>query len=134
LAERIPARLTAREGRGFAFTVGAAFLVLAALLRWRDATTMPIVFGSLGVALLAAGAIVPDRLGPVQRAWMGMAHAISRVTTPIFMGLVYFLSIMPIGLIMRAFGRNPLSRKTHGDGYWVQRAPEERRSDLERQF
>jgi hypothetical protein len=50
------------------------------------------------------------------------------------MGLVYFLSIMPIGLIMRAFGRNPLSRKTHGDGYWVQRAPEERRSDLERQF
>ena len=41
---------------------------------------------------------------------MGLAHAISKVTTPIFMGVVYFVVITPIGFIRRrAFGSNPLS-------------------------
>jgi hypothetical protein len=134
LAERIPARLSPREGRTFSFTVGLAFLVIAALLRWRDATTMPIVFATIGATLLAAGLAAPKRLGPVQRAWMGMAHAISRVTTPMLMGLVYFLTILPIGLLMRLFGRSPLRKRENAGGFWVERAPDGRQSDLERQF
>ena len=38
-----------------------------------------------------AALVVPTHLGPVQRAWMGLAHAISKVTTPIFMGVVFFV-------------------------------------------
>jgi hypothetical protein len=52
---------------------------------------------------------------------MGLAHAISRVTTPIFLGLVYFLTIMPIGLIMRAVGRNPIHHRAVKDSYWASR-------------
>jgi hypothetical protein len=134
LAKRVPAGLSAREGRKFAFTVGLAFLVLAALLRWRGATMLPIVLAAPGALLLVAGLAVPARLGPVQRAWMGLAHAISRVTTPIFMAIVYFLTIMPIGLVMRALGKNPLRPRPRAGGFWVERAAGERRGDLERQF
>ncbi len=84
--------------------------------------------------LLAAGALIPTRLGPVQRAWMGLAHAISRVTTPIFMAVIYFLVITPMGLLMRALGRNPLNRASVDGSFWVTRAPAEQRSDIERQF
>ena len=41
MAAGIPARLTAAEGRKFAFTVAAAFLVLAALLWWRGRLLRP---------------------------------------------------------------------------------------------
>lgn len=134
LAERLPARLSAREGRRFAFPVGLAFLALAALLRWRGRETLPLFLGGLGAGLLAAGLLLPARLGPLQRAWMGLAHGISRVTTPIFLGVVYFLTIVPIGLLRRAFGHNGLVRRERGGGYWVERPADRRASDLKRQF
>jgi hypothetical protein len=126
--------LTAAAGRKFAFTVGIAFLVLAGIVRWRGGSTVPLVLGSLGAALLLAGLIVPARLGPVERAWMGLAHMISRVTTPILMGIVYYVTVLPIGLVMRATGRNPLVRAERAGGFWVERPADRRRSDLERQF
>ena len=71
----------------------------------------------------------------MQRAWMGLAHAISRVTTPIFMGLIYFLVITPTGLLMRSLGRDPLEHAEVGGGFWVARPEDERRSrSMERQF
>ena len=102
---RIPARLTAHEGRRFAFPVGIAFLLLAAIAWWRSHTLPSQVLGGLGGLLIVAGALVPSHLGPVYRAWMGLAHAISKVTTPIFMGIVYYLVVTPIGLLRRIIGK-----------------------------
>ena len=129
----IPARLTPAEGRKFAFTVGAAFFVLAALTWWRDRELPMRVFGSLAAVLFIAGAVVPGRLGPVHSAWMGLAHTISKVTTPIFMGIVYFVVLTPIGLAMRLAGRRPMRHKEQDGGFW-RAAPSGGRADLERQF
>ena len=131
---RVPARLTPAEGRRFGLTVGAAFLALAALLWWRGRPTGAAALGALGAALVLAGLAVPEQLGPVHRAWMGLAHAISRVTTPIVLGLLYLLVFAPLGALRRLAGRNPLVRREGPDGYWVVRTPEQRRSDLARQF
>lgn len=133
LATGIPARLSAAEGRKFAFTVGAAFLVLGGILWWRDVQTAARVLGGLGLGLGVLGAVVPGSLGPVQRAWMGLAHLISKVTTPIFMGLVFFLAITPTALIMRVLGKRPLRAKT-GSSYWHERPEGSRRGDITRQF
>lgn len=134
MAHRIPTRLSAAEGRKFAFTVGIAFLVLAAFTYWRGLTTVPVVLGSLGGALLLAGLVVPTMLGPVQRGWMGFAHLLSKVTTPIFMGIVYFIVIAPIGLFRQLIGKNAMSRtSTPATGYWAIRDPSVR-SDMRRLF
>jgi hypothetical protein len=113
--------LTPAEGRKFAFTVGAAFLVLAAITWWRDHPLLLRIFGVLGVGLFALGAAVPGRLGPLYRAWMGLALAISKVTTPIFMGIVFFVVIAPVGLVMRLFGRNPIKHRPVDQSYWAPR-------------
>jgi hypothetical protein len=133
VAAGIPARLTPAEGRKFAFPVGAAFLALAALTWWRDTAWAWRVFASLGGLLLVAGALIPGQLGPVYRAWMGLAHAISKVTTPIFMGVVYYVVLTPIGLLMRLVGRKPLVHAEQDGGFW-RAAPSGGRADLERQF
>jgi hypothetical protein len=83
-------------------------------------------------ALTLGGLVIPGSLGPVYRAWMGFAHALSRVTTPIFMGIVYFLVITPIAVIRRAVGGNPL-RAHRGATGWVNRK-DDPRGDLSRQF
>lgn len=129
----VPARLSPAEGRNFAFTVGAAFLGLAALFWWRGHPFPMRAAGAIGALLVLAGLVIPGWLGPVHRAWMGLAHAISKVTTPVFMGLLYFMVLTPAGILRRTLGRNPLVRPA-GPSYWIARDAAHRRSDLERQF
>lgn len=126
--------MTAAAGRKFAFTVGAAFLVLGALLWWRGRELPATVFGSLAALLGLLGAVVPDRLGPVERAWMGLAHLISKVTTPIFMGVVFFVVITPIALLLRLIGKSPMRARRGAATYWVPRDASATRGDLTRQF
>lgn len=133
MARAVPARLTAAEGRRFAFTVGGALLVIAALLVWRGRRLGPVIVGSVGVVLMLAGVVVPTRLGPVERGWYALAAAISKVTTPIVMGVLYFVVLTPFAVVSRLFGHRPLQRPA-GASAWVRRAADARRGDLERQF
>ena len=134
MARQVPARLTAAAGRKFAFTVGIAMLVLAGIVLWRGHRTISWGLGGAGALLILAGLVVPTRLGPVERAWYGLAAAISKVTTPIVMGILYFVVLTPAGLLMRLFGRNSLVRSSSDGSAWVRRPENARRSDLERQF
>ena len=130
----IPARLSARQGRKFGFTVGIAFLVLAALLHWwRHRETAALIFAAIGTALVLAALVAPTALGPVEKAWMGLAHVLSKVTTPIFMGVVYFVVVTPIGLLMRVVGRRPLVHAERDNGFWMA-PPSGGRSDMTHQF
>jgi hypothetical protein len=135
MAERISTRLTAAEGRRFGLTVGGAFAALAGISWWRGHPDVALVLGSLGGALALAGLALPTYLGPVERAWMRLAHAISRVTTPIVMAAMYFVVITPSGVMRRAFGGNPLEHADGAAGFWKARPPGDRRSkSMERQF
>lgn len=131
---RVRARLTPSEGRRFAFPVGLAFLALAGVLWWRERLTLALGAASLGGLLLVAGLLVPGKLGPVYRAWMALAAAISRVTTPIFLGIVYFLVMTPIGLVRRVLGGNPVVQEPNAGSYWKKRDKGKRKGNLERQF
>ena len=126
-------RLTPREGRKFGLTVGAAFGVLAVIGFWRGHLIVPGALATLGALLALAGAAIPGRLGPVHHVWMRGAHAISKVTTPLFLSIVYLVVLTPSGLVMRALGRQPLRHAESRSGYWVEREPGQS-SNLDRQF
>jgi hypothetical protein len=135
MATRVSARLTPREGRRFGLTVGGAFMALAALAWWRERTLLAELLGTLGGVLALAGLLAPTYLGPVERAWMRLAHAISTVTTPVVMALMYFGIITPVGLIRRWFGQNPIEHRPSATGFWKSRPEGKRRSaSMERQF
>jgi hypothetical protein len=134
MAAGVPARLTAAQGRRFGLTVGGAFLVFAAIAWWRGHPTTASVLASLGAALSVAGLIVPTYLGPVERAWMNLAHLISKVTTPIVMGAMYLLVLTPVGLLRRMFGGNPMVHAAHDASYWQSRPEGRRAGNLTRQY
>ena len=134
MAAGVPARLTAAQGRRFGLTVGIAFLVFAGIAWWRGHPTTTTVLATLGGSLSLAGLVIPTYLGPVERGWMKLAHVISKVTTPIVMGLMYLLVLTPVGLLRRAFGGNPMVHPPEGSGYWKPRPAGQRAGNLQRQF
>ncbi len=108
--------------------------MLAGVMWWRAgliAATIPLI---LGTGLIAGGLVAPGRLGPVYRAWMALAVAISKVTTPIAMGVVYFLVLMPTGVLARLFGHQPLARPRGTATYWHSRPAGARKSEMDHQF
>jgi hypothetical protein len=95
----------------------------------RAAVVLWVIAGSL----LLAGLIIPGNLTPIHRGWMGLALLISRVTTPLFLGAIYYLVLTPFGVVRRALGKNSLVRAETGGSFWVSRE-DGGRSKLERQF
>jgi hypothetical protein len=112
--------------------VGAAFAVLAGVFIWRSHPLVAAVLGAVAALLILGGIAIPGRLGPVYRVWMGFALALSKVTTPIVMGVLYFVVLTPTGILRRYLGGNPVRRPPAEPTYWVSR--ERTRSDLTRQF
>ncbi|MEO8620105.1 MAG: SxtJ family membrane protein [bacterium] len=135
MAEGIPARLTAAEGRKFGLTVGLAFIALGGVALWRGRHLSSTVLFSLGGVLVLAGLLVPTMLGPVERAWMGLGHLMGKVTQPIFMGVVYFVVIAPIGFIRRRFSTAPIGSFPRTESRWVAHEPSVTdAARMERQF
>jgi hypothetical protein len=132
LITHVPVEFSREEGRKFGLSVGPAFLALAALVWWRGEGSAWMVLGGIGGALFVAGLLIPGSLGPVYRGWMRFALILSKVTTPIFMGIIYFGLFLITGLLRRTIGSNQMVRTAQGGSYWVAR--EHTRADLERQF
>jgi saxitoxin biosynthesis operon SxtJ-like protein len=106
-----------RKGlRDFGLTTGAIVAGLfGAFFPWVLERAYPIwpwiVLGVLGCWAL----IAPDSLRPVYRGWMKVGLLLSKVTTPIVMGAIFFLIIVPVGLIMRVMKRDPMRRSFQRD-------------------
>lgn len=125
------ARLSARDRR-FAFTVGGVMLMLAVVSLWRGHVWPPRLLAGVGVALVLAGTLFPRRVGPFRGGWIALGAAMSRVTTPVLLGAVYFLVLTPTGLLRRTFGRSPMRPHAPGESGWKTR--QRPGSDMTRQF
>ena len=100
---------------------------------WRGHAEVAYILLIGGAALAAAGLTVPTRLGRVERAWMGMALALSKVTTPVVMSLIYFIVLTPVGLLRRAVSGGSLRRDKSASSHWIERE-RSKSGDLQRQF
>jgi hypothetical protein len=65
-----------------------------------------VLFGVLGGMAL----IAPLALGPVYKAWMQLGLLLNKVTTPLILGIVFFLVISPIGLVRRMRRHDAMAR------------------------
>lgn len=135
MENRISTGLSAvQQGRKFGLTLGAAFAALAVLAWWRGRHVSLEVTATLSALLIVGALVIPARLLVVERGWMRLAELMSAVTTPVFLGIVYYVVFTPIGLVMRLFGRQPMRRADVNGSLWIARAPDGAHSDLRRMF
>jgi uncharacterized membrane protein len=86
----------------------------------------------LGLAFLRPTILtVPNRL------WFRFGLLLNKIVSPIVMGLIFVLTVIPTGLIMRAMGKDLLRQKMDpaADSYWITPDPEHRRTaSMKNQF
>ncbi|MEM7043640.1 MAG: SxtJ family membrane protein [Pseudomonadota bacterium] len=119
--------------RGFGLTVGgillAILLIRLGLEWWRaDAVTpgwFDYTLGGIGLPLVILGLIAPAILAPLNRGWTKLGLLLFKVVNPIVLGLIFLVTIVPIGLLLRLFGKDPLRLSFEPDAksYWIERDP-----------
>jgi len=99
--------------RKFGLTTGAIIVLLFAFFfPWVfDVATMPMWPWAIAGALWLPALFVPVALRPVYATWMKIGHGIGWVNTRIILGVLFFVLVLPMGLIMRLFGNDPMARK-----------------------
>ena len=101
-----------RQGlRNFGLTTGTIVAALFGLFfPWMLESAFPVWPWAILAVLGAWALIAPDSLNPVYRAWMRLGLLLSKITTPLIMGIVFFFVIMPFGIVLRFLGKDPMRK------------------------
>ena len=93
----------------------------------------PLVFGggvrlwslAVGAGFLVIALAAPSLLAPLNRLWLRFGLLLHRIVSPIVLGVMFFLVITPMGLLMRAMGKDLLRLKfdKQSASYWIGRIP-----------
>ena len=57
----------------------------------------------------------PMLLAPVNRVWLKLSNVLGWINTRLIMGLMFFVLIVPMGLVLRLLGKDPLSNELFKD-------------------
>ena len=114
----------AGSDRGFGFVFAGFFAIVSAISLWRSGATWHWAL-PLAAAVLLVALVYPRLLGPLNRLWLKFGLLLYKVMNPLVLGMLFFVTIMPIGLVMRAFGKDFLRLKLDGNAksYWIDRTP-----------
>jgi len=115
-------KISSDRGLGVVFAAFFALVCVLPALHGRPAR-----WWALGVSLLflfiALGA--PRMLHPLNLLWAKLAVLLHHIVSPAAMALVFFVAFTPMGLLLRAFGKDllRLRRSPHADSFWIRRDP-----------
>jgi hypothetical protein len=104
------------SNRSFGWTFTVVFALVALAYPWLMA---------LAAVTAAVTVMRAQWLAPLNRAWMKFGVLLHRVVSPLVLGLIFFGLFTPIGMAMRAFGRDAMKRRfePQAPSYWVKRDP-----------
>ncbi len=116
--------VTHGSDRSFGIVMTAALTLISLLNWWHGGHSWRWTCG-IAFLFLAAAVIHPAALKPLNRLWLKFGLLLHKVVNPIVMALVFFGTVLPIGLVMRALGKDSLRLKWQPDAisYWIERRP-----------
>lgn len=122
--ERAGAMSEGPSNRSFGMVFSAFFAVVGL---WPLVGGGPVRLWSIGVAgaLLIVVLVRPSVLTYPNRWWMRFGEMLHAVTSPIILGVIFFVVVAPVGMVRRRFGADPLLLRKDKDrpSYWERRTP-----------
>jgi ABC-type uncharacterized transport system permease subunit len=78
-----------------------------------------------GAALVALYFAVPPLRRPLYVGWLYAAYPIGFVVSHVILAAIYYLVFTPVGLLLRALGKDPMQRAfdRQAKSYWVEHDP-----------
>ncbi len=115
-------KLTPGTERSFGLVLAIVFICIAI---WPVLFNETIRIWALLIAstLLFLALFIPKSLKLANLLWFKLGMLLGTVVTPIVMALLFFLTIVPTGLIMKAMGKDLLSQRMNKTtaSYWISR-------------
>lgn len=97
-----------------------------------------IIWWSLAATVIAGilYLLYPKGIYPFYRIWMAIASVIGWVNTRVILAFVFYCMILPIGILLRLFGKLQYNSATYKDkqSYWITSEAKLDNADLERPF
>jgi len=118
--QHIGTEVSSEKSFGIVF---AAVFFLIALYPLLDGGDLQLWAAGLALLFVAAAYLAPSLLTLPNRLWFKLGMVLGAVVAPIVMGVVYFATVVPVGLIMRLVGKDLLQQKmdTEAKSYWIER-------------
>jgi len=110
--------------RAFGLVMSVAFATIS-LAPMRHGLPMRPWAAGLGAAFALLALLAPAVLRPLNAGWSRVGMVLHRVTSPVAVALVFYLGVVPTGLVMRASGKDLLRRRRNpaAGSYWIPRVP-----------
>ena len=109
--------------RNFGFTMAAVFALIGGFGIYKGSSHAPLW---LCISVIFTGLTLwrPRSLKLANRAWLKLGLLMYRVVNPVIMAVLFFGAMLPIGLLMRLFGKDflKLERDRSLPTYWLPRA------------
>ena len=107
---------------GLVFAFVFALLGLWPLLSAQRIQLWPFV---ICILLVLVSFTRPQILAPFNKLWFLFGRLLHSFVSPIIMGLIFYTTVTPIGLIMRVLGKRPIPLKFNPEtkSYWIKRDP-----------
>ena len=123
------------SSRSFGLLIAAVLAVIAGFSHWAGGRAF-VYWGSAAVVLLAVSLAMPRVLAPLKRLWLKLGHLLHVVISPVILTAVYLLVFIPIGAIIRLFGKDLLGLKRDAgrQSYWTARTGGPTAESLKDQF
>ncbi|MCA1907020.1 MAG: SxtJ family membrane protein [Magnetospirillum sp.] len=117
-----PVQMGSERSFGLVFAAVFAIIALWPLKSGGDPRLWAVGVAS---AFLVVAVVAPKALKPLNLVWFKFGLLLHKVMTPLIMGLLFFVTVTPIGLLMRATGKDPmrLKRDPAATSYWITRDP-----------
>jgi len=89
---------------------------------------LQVALAVLGLFLLGCAIVFPRALSPVFHIWNKVMKPVNSFLSTVLLSVFFYLAILPIGLVRRLFGSDPLLlRKTPVKGTWWRRPEQDER-------
>jgi hypothetical protein len=109
--------------KSFGIVFSIVFLIVA-LYPLIDSEGLRIWALIISAIFLLLAFIAPNTLSLPSKLWFKIGILLGSIIAPIVMAFVYFLTVLPTGLIMRLLGKDLLKQKLdkNAKSYWIKRS------------
>ena len=106
---------------GVVFSIVFLIVALYPLITFADLRIWALV---VSIIFFLLAFLAPKILVLPNKLWFKFGILLSSIIAPIVMAFVYFVTVLPIGLIMRLLGKDLLKQKLdkNAKSYWVKRS------------
>lgn len=120
--------------RKFGLTLGGIFALIAVVKAFEH-SPWSFVWGVLAAVLIGGALLRPQLLSAPNQLWLKLGLLLHRIVSPVIMAILFYGTILPIGLLMRLTGKDPLQRKLdkNAASYWLARSDARPSSEAMRQ-